>query len=138
MRPVRARAKEGGTIGNGIRRDGPEVRARDQRRGRRFAHFAPIMLRPRKDGRSQQRGQSLDFSLAGMRIRVDGERLPGRVFRVFLPDVMPPAVCGVAEVRWERRMPHACEFGVQFRTTTDDYRDLIRRLRQGRRDGAAD
>jgi hypothetical protein len=92
------------------------------------------MLRPRKDGRSQQRGQSLDFSLAGMRIRVDGERLPGRVFRVFLPDVTPPAVCGVAEVRWERRMPHACEFGVQFRTTTDDYRDLIRRLRQGRRE----
>lgn len=106
----------------------------DQRRGRRYPHFIPVMLRPRKDGRVQQRGQSVDFSLAGMKIRVEGERLPGRVFRVFLPDSVPPGVCGVGEVRWERRMPHACEFGLAFRTTTGDYRDLIRELRQAGRE----
>ena len=104
--------------------------SRDQRRGRRFPHFVPITLRPRKDGRAQQQGQSVDFSLAGMKIRVEGERLPGRVFRVFLPESNPPQVCGVGEVRWERRMPHACEFGLAFRTTTSDYRDLIRELRR--------
>jgi hypothetical protein len=102
---------------------------RDQRRGRRFPHFVAITLRPRKDGRAQQVGQSVDFSLAGMKIRVEGERLPGRVFRVFLPQSEPPQVCGVGEVRWERRMPHACEFGLAFRTTTSHYRDLIRELR---------
>jgi hypothetical protein len=127
------RAREGskeGIIGIDARSDGHELPPTEQRRGRRFEHPAPIMIRPRKDGRSQQRGRSIDCSLAGMRVRVEGERLPGRVFRVFLPDVDPPAVCGVAEIRWERRMPHACEFGLQFRTTTDDYRDLIRRLRE--------
>jgi len=103
---------------------------RDQRRGRRFPHFVQITLRPRKDGRAQQHGQSVDFSLAGMKIRVEGERLPGRVFRVFLPESNPPQVCGVGEVRWERRMPHACEFGLAFRTTTSHYRDLIRELRR--------
>ena len=108
----------------------------DQRRGRRYPNFVPVMLRPRKDGRVQQRGQSVDFSLAGMKIRVDGERLPGRVFRVFLPDSDPPGVCGVGEVRWERRMPHACEFGLAFRTTTSHYRDLIRDLRRVGREKA--
>ena len=103
---------------------------RDQRRGRRFTHFVSITIRPRKDGRAQQLGQSIDFSLAGMKVRVDGERLPGRVFRVFLPESNPPQVCGVGEVRWERRMPHACEFGLAFRTTTSHYRDLIRELRR--------
>jgi hypothetical protein len=107
---------------------------RDQRRGRRFPLFVPITLRPRKDGRAQQQGQSIDFSLAGMKIRVEGERLPGRVFRVFLPESNPPQVCGVGEVRWERRMPHACEFGLAFRTTTSDYRDLIRELRRAGRE----
>jgi hypothetical protein len=110
---------------------------RDQRRGRRFPHFVPITLRPRKDGRAQQQGQSIDFSLAGMKIRVEGERLPGRVFRVFLPESNPPQVCGVGEVRWERRMPHACEFGLAFRTTTSDYRDLIRELRRAGRERLA-
>lgn len=94
------------------------------------------MIRPRKDGRLQQRGQSIDFSLAGMKVRVEGERLPGKVFRVFLPESNPPGVCGVGEVRWERRMPHACEFGLAFRTTTNTYRDLIRELRRGGRDRA--
>ena len=107
---------------------------RDQRRGRRFPHFVSITIRPRKDGRAQQLGQSVDFSLAGMKVRVDGERLPGRVFRVFLPESNPPQVCGVGEVRWERRMPHACEFGLAFRTTTSHYRDLIRELRRVRRE----
>ncbi len=107
---------------------------RDQRRGRRFPHFVSITLRPRKDGRAQQQGQSVDFSLAGMKVRVEGERLPGRVFRVFLPESTPPQVCGVGEVRWERRMPHACEFGLAFRTTTSDYRDLIRELRRAGRE----
>jgi hypothetical protein len=111
---------------------------RDNRRGRRFPHFVPITIRPRKDGRAQQLGQSIDFSLAGIKVRVEGERLPGRVFRVFLPDSNPPQVCGVGEVRWERRMPHACEFGLAFRTTTSHYRDLIRELRRaGRERGAA-
>jgi hypothetical protein len=112
-------------------------RAKDQRRGRRYPHFIPVMLRPRKDGRIQQVGQSVDFSLAGLKVRVDGERLPGRVFRLFLPAAEPPEVCGVAEVRWERRMPHACEFGLAFRTTTSSYRDLIRVLRQASRERAA-
>jgi hypothetical protein len=107
---------------------------KDQRRGRRFPHFVQITLRPRKDGRAQQGGQAVDFSLAGMKVRVEGERLPGRVFRVFLPNSDPPQVCGVGEVVWERRMPHACEFGLAFRTTTTDYRDLIRALRQAVRD----
>ena len=110
---------------------------RDQRRGRRFPHFVSITLRPRKDGRAQQQGQSVDFSLAGMKVRVEGERLPGRVFRVFLPESNPPQVCGVGEVRWERRMPHACEFGLAFRTTTSDYRDLIRELRRAGRERSA-
>jgi PilZ domain len=110
---------------------------RDQRRGRRFPHFVRITLRPRKDGRAQQQGQSVDFSLAGMKVRIEGERLPGRVFRVFLPEANPPQVCGVGEVRWERRMPHACEFGLAFRTTTSHYRDLIRELRRVVRERAA-
>lgn len=110
------------------------VRGKDRRRGRRYPHFVEVMLRPRKDGRMQQRGQSVDFSLAGMKVRVEGERLPGRVFRIFLPDAEPPGVCGVGEVRWERRMPHACEFGLAFRTTTGDYRDLIRDLRRAARE----
>jgi hypothetical protein len=110
----------------------------DKRRGRRFPHFTSILLRPRKDGQLQQRGQSIDFSLAGIKVRVDGERLPGRVFRIFLPDSDPPAVCGVGELRWERRMPDACEFGLAFRTTTSDYRDLIRKLRQPRREKATE
>ena len=110
---------------------------RDQRRGRRFPHFVQITLRPRKDGRAQQHGQSVDFSLAGMKIRIEGERLPGRVFRVFLPESNPPQVCGVGEVRWERRMPHACEFGLAFRTTTSHYRDLIREFRRVGRERAA-
>ena len=110
---------------------------RDQRRGRRFPHFVSITIRPRKDGRAQQVGQSVDFSLAGMKVRVDGERLPGRVFRVFLPEANPPQVCGVGEVRWERRMPHACEFGLAFRTTTGHYRDLIRELRRSGRERVA-
>jgi len=110
---------------------------RDQRRGHRFAHFVSVTIRPRKDGRAQQQGQSVDFSLAGMKVLVDGERLPGRVFRVFLPETDPPQVCGVGEVRWERRMPHACEFGLAFRTTTSFYRDLIRELRGVGRERAA-
>lgn len=111
-------------------------RVKDKRRGRRFPYFIPILLRPRKDGQLQQRAQSIDFSLAGMKVRVEGERIPGRVFRVFLPDSIPPAVCGVCELRWERRLPDACEFGLAFRSTTDDYRDLIRRLRLPRRETA--
>lgn len=111
---------------------------RDQRRGSRFPHFVTVMLRPRKDGRVHQPGQTIDFSLAGMKIRVNGERLPGRVFRVFLPESDPPGICGVGEVRWERRMPHACEFGLAFRTTTGYYRELIRDLRRaGREKGMA-
>ena len=54
--------------------------------------------------------------------------------RHFLPDAEPPGVCGVGEVRWERRMPHACEFGLAFRTTTGSYRDLIRDLRRAARE----
>ena len=111
---------------------------RDQRRGRRFPHFVSITIRPRKDGRAQQHGQSVDFSLAGMKVRIEGERLPGRVFRVFLPESNPPQVCGVGEVRWERRMPDACEFGLAFRTTTSHYRDLIRELRRLGRERAAE
>ncbi len=114
--------------------DSKVVHTKDQRRGRRFPHFVSITMRPRKDGRAQQMGRSLDFSLAGMKLRVEGERLPGRVFRVFLPQSDPPQVCGVGEVRWERRMPHACEFGLAFRTTTSYYRDLIRELRRAGRE----
>lgn len=113
-----------------------EPSRRDRRRGRRYAHFLPIMIRPRKDSRLHQRAESIDFSLAGVKIRIEGERLPGRVFRVFLPEADPPRVCGVGEVRWERRMPHACEVGLAFRTTTQDFRDLIRDLRQSARERA--
>ncbi len=109
---------------------------RDQRRGRRFPHFVSVMIRPRKDGRAQQVGQSVDFSLAGAKVRVEGERLPGRVFRVFLHELDPPQVCGVGEIRWERRMPYACEFGLTFRTTTNFYRDFIRDLREASRERA--
>jgi len=34
-------------------------------------------------------------------------------------------------------MPHACEFGLAFRTTTSDYRDLIRELRRAGRERLA-
>lgn len=118
----------------GLRTDKRSIR--DQRRGRRFPHFISLTIRPRKDGRAQQVGQSVDFSLAGAKVRVEGERLPGRVFRVFLHEMDPPQVCGVGEIRWERRMPHACEFGLTFRTTTNFYRDFIRDLREASRERA--
>lgn len=105
-------------------------RTRDRRRGRRYPHFVAVLLRPRKNGRFVQRGQSVDFSLAGMKIRVEGERLRGRVFRVFLPEAGLPGACGVGEIRWERRFPDSCEFGLAFRVTTPHYRELIRRLRR--------